>query len=35
MKKILILTANPTNTKPLRLSEEVREITGLAHLKPY
>ncbi|MBS3027458.1 MAG: AAA-like domain-containing protein [Dolichospermum sp. DET50] len=26
MKKILILTANPTNTKPLRLSEEVREI---------
>ena len=26
MKKILILTANPTNTKPLRVSEEVREI---------
>jgi len=26
MKKILILTANPTNTKPLRLSEEVRDI---------
>jgi hypothetical protein len=26
MTKILILTANPTNTKPLRLSEEVREI---------
>jgi hypothetical protein len=26
MKKILILTANPINTKPLRLSEEVREI---------
>ncbi len=26
MKKILILTANPTNTTPLRLSEEVREI---------
>ncbi|MDJ0615675.1 MAG: AAA-like domain-containing protein [Calothrix sp. MO_192.B10] len=25
-KKILILTANPTNTQPLRLSEEVREI---------
>jgi hypothetical protein len=24
MKKILILTANPTNTKPLRVSEEVR-----------
>ena len=26
MKKILILTANPINTKTLRLSEEVREI---------
>lgn len=26
MKRILILTANPTNTKPLRVSEEVREI---------
>jgi hypothetical protein len=26
MTKILILTANPTNTKPLGLSEEVREI---------
>ncbi|NER22891.1 MAG: CHAT domain-containing protein [Symploca sp. SIO1C2] len=26
VEKILILTANPTNTKPLRLSEEVREI---------
>jgi hypothetical protein len=26
MKKILILTANPTNTKPLRLSEEIRDI---------
>lgn len=26
MKKILILTANPTNTKPLRLDEEVRDI---------
>jgi AAA-like domain/CHAT domain len=26
MKKILILTANPINAKPLRLSEEVREI---------
>ncbi|MEH2288195.1 AAA-like domain-containing protein [Nostoc sp.] len=25
-QKILILTANPTNTQPLRLSEEVREI---------
>ncbi|WP_414619564.1 AAA-like domain-containing protein [Calothrix sp. CCY 0018] len=25
-KKILILTANPSNTQPLRLSEEVREI---------
>ena len=25
-KKILILTANPNNTQPLRLSEEVREI---------
>ncbi|MTJ06604.1 MULTISPECIES: AAA-like domain-containing protein [unclassified Anabaena] len=26
MKKILILTANPINTKPLRLSEEIRDI---------
>ncbi|NJM18358.1 MAG: hypothetical protein HC836_14275 [Richelia sp. RM2_1_2] len=25
-KKILILTANPSNTQPLRLNEEVREI---------
>ncbi|MEL6461755.1 MAG: hypothetical protein AAFY21_04195 [Cyanobacteria bacterium J06641_2] len=25
-KKILILTANPNNTRPLGLSEEVREI---------
>ena len=26
MKKILILTANPINTKSLRLNEEVRDI---------
>ena len=26
MKNILILTANPINTKPLRLNEEVRKI---------
>ncbi len=34
MKKILILSANPTNTEKLRLDEEVREIqAGLERAK--
>ncbi|MEM9219666.1 MAG: CHAT domain-containing protein [Cyanobacteria bacterium P01_F01_bin.150] len=34
MTKVLILTANPTNTKPLRLSEEVREIKAAWERSP-
>ncbi|MEM6399635.1 MAG: hypothetical protein AAF757_05290 [Cyanobacteria bacterium P01_D01_bin.116] len=35
MKKILILSANPKNTKNLRLDEEIREIKNTLQLSPH
>ena len=35
MKKILILSANPKNTRSLRLDKEVREIKNTLQLSPH